>query len=768
MNCCRVLIIVLALILSFLRTDTCRASEAEVSDSASSLISIRAGQHPRFFRIVLEGPEETLSKAHVKQKEKDIKISFDDVSIDVEKTYTPFAFKTERDSVVVSLPKKGDMKIFSLKEPSRLVVDVYPLTNKKKTVLLKRKYARLITGPENNEAAVSVDTNIKTSGGEHILEIQRTPTVKSRMTKDDRSAVLLDEGYKRSDTKQRTPQDDRSIALEEKNMAKMTGTRNTEERYKRETNRNKKAVSEYAGLDGIICPEKFKELCALLESGNAIDNLTKLPGLEPEGTEELALYYYFYGEGYNAGGEYIKATDNLRLAYIYADNNLKELALFRMAKVYEMMGLYHEARSNYLVFINEFPVSKRREKAYLGLAICSQKLNLLYEAVQYYDKAGSDAVTLFHKANALQQLKRAEEARKIYDAANKADSSYSMSSFDSMTALSGTQKDYHQNDKKNLTSKIISILEPIVGKGKVKAMVSAMPFKEINSQKIGEVERDIMTIVVSVLRYVVPLLVAVIFFFIIVRLMIKSLSKKHPVSQTRIVAKGSPLDSLKLVDARTLSNFLVTEYPQTIALILCLLEPEQAADVLELLPEDLRDDVTIRVAKTQRIPESALQEIEEVLKVQLDIKGNSDGKKLKGTKVIADILNYCRRSTERNVLKRVEIQNSELAESIREMMIVFEDIEKIDDRGIQMIIKDVNTEELSMALKTASDTIKEKIFASMSQGSVKLLKEDMEAKGRVKLSDVEAAQQNIARIAKKLDEEGKIIIAGRGEEKLIV
>ena len=101
-------------------------------------------------------------------------------------------------------------------------------------------------------------------------------------------------------------------------------------------------------------------------------------------------------------------------------------------------------------------------------------------------------------------------------------------------------------------------------------------------------------------------------------------------------------------------------------------------------------------------------------------------------------------------------------------MLVFEDLEQIDDRGIQMILKDVNTEELSMALKTASDSIKNKIFKNMSQRAVKLLKEDMETKGPVKLSDVEAAQQNIVRIAKRLDQEGQIIIAGRGGEELIV
>jgi len=428
MNCFRVLAIALALIASFLRIDACKASKAEVSDAGSSLISLRAGQHPSFYRIVLEGAEEIVSKGHVKQREKDIKISFDDASIDVEKKNTPFAYKTDKGSVVVSLPKKGEMKVFSLKEPSRLVVDVYPLLNGKKAGLAKRKYASLIEGPENNEAAVSEDVHKETSDGEIISAQQRTP-------EDDRSVVSGEEGKEKSFTKpgqaqQRTPEDDRSVVLAEKKMEKTGGKNYKQKESKTKRTENEESVSEHTGLDDIIVPEKFEELWALLLSGNAIGNLKKLPGIEPEGTEELAFYYYLYGEGYSAGGQYIEAIDHLRLAYIYANSDLKELALFRRAKVYDMMGLNHEARSNYLVFINEFPESKRIEKAYLGLANCSQKLGFLNEAVQHYEKAGNDAVTLFHKANALQKLERVEEAKKIYDLASKADSSYPMRSFE--------------------------------------------------------------------------------------------------------------------------------------------------------------------------------------------------------------------------------------------------------------------------------------------------------------------------------------------------
>jgi flagellar motor switch protein FliG len=235
-----------------------------------------------------------------------------------------------------------------------------------------------------------------------------------------------------------------------------------------------------------------------------------------------------------------------------------------------------------------------------------------------------------------------------------------------------------------------------------------------------------------------------------------------------MVSKESPLDSLKWVNPRTLSSFLVSEHPQTIALILCLMESEQAAEVMSALPEHIRGDVAMRVAATERIPDSALEEIEAVLKGQLDMGKGRSGKAFHGTKVIAEILNQCERITEQSILEKIEGLNEALAESIRELMLVFDDLEKIDDRGIQLILKELSSEDLSLALKTASDGLKQKIFKNMSQRAVQILKEEMETRGPVKVSDVETAQQNIVRVARKLDEEGKIVIAGRGGEELVV
>lgn len=251
------------------------------------------------------------------------------------------------------------------------------------------------------------------------------------------------------------------------------------------------------------------------------------------------------------------------------------------------------------------------------------------------------------------------------------------------------------------------------------------------------------------------------------KLLSKGLGDDNAERILNMVSKESPLESLKWVNPKTLSSFLVTEHPQTIALILCLLESEQAAEVMTALPDHIRGDVAMRVATTERIPDSALEEIEAVLKGQLDMAKGKSGRTFNGTKMIAEILNQCERSTEQNILEKIEGQNGSLAESIRELMLVFDDLEKIDDKGIQMILKELSTEDLSLALKTASDILKEKIFKNMSQRAVQILKEEIETRGAVKVSDVEAAQQNIVRVARKLDEEGKIVIAGRGGEELV-
>jgi flagellar motor switch protein FliG len=251
------------------------------------------------------------------------------------------------------------------------------------------------------------------------------------------------------------------------------------------------------------------------------------------------------------------------------------------------------------------------------------------------------------------------------------------------------------------------------------------------------------------------------------KILSKGLGEEDASKIMEISSKEDPLDSLKWVDPKTLVNFLLSEHPQTVALIISLLEPVQAAEVMSLLPSDLKTDVAMRIATTERIPESAIEELKDVLKGQIDLSMGK-GKKLGGTKTIAEILNHCDRSTEQMVIEKIEEQEAEIADSIRKLMFVFDDLVKVDDRGIQMILKEISTEELTLALKTASEALKEKIFKNMSQRAAQILKEEMQAKGPVRLSDVEKSQQNIVKITRGLEAEGKIVIASRGGEEIVV
>lgn len=231
--------------------------------------------------------------------------------------------------------------------------------------------------------------------------------------------------------------------------------------------------------------------------------------------------------------------------------------------------------------------------------------------------------------------------------------------------------------------------------------------------------------------------------------------------------KDAPIDSLRWIDPWTLANYLMNEHPQTVAFILCLLEPVRAAEILGFFNETLRADIAMRIATTERIPETAIEEIRSALDGQLEI-GAGSGIKFGGMKAIAEILNQSDRSIEAGMFKKIEEQDKPLAESIRELMFVFDDLVDLDDRSMQMVLKEVSTDELALALKTAAEGLKNKIFKNMSQRAVEILKDEMATKGPVKVTDVEKSQQKIVGIARKLEAEGKIVIGGRGGEELVV
>lgn len=235
-----------------------------------------------------------------------------------------------------------------------------------------------------------------------------------------------------------------------------------------------------------------------------------------------------------------------------------------------------------------------------------------------------------------------------------------------------------------------------------------------------------------------------------------------------ISSEGRGLEALKWIDPRGISNLIKNEHPQTIALILAHLDSDHAGQVLTMLPEAGRADVIFRMATIESVSPLLIKEIEEVLAQQLQLGSNIVNKKLGGAEVVASILNNMDRASESAILNNIEQNYPDLAEKIRQMMFVFEDMNKIDDRGIQAILKEVSKEDLMLALKGSGEELKNKIMKNMSTRAAQSIVEDMEAKGPVKLSDVEKSQQAILKITKRLEEEGKVVIGGKGSDEVLV
>lgn len=238
---------------------------------------------------------------------------------------------------------------------------------------------------------------------------------------------------------------------------------------------------------------------------------------------------------------------------------------------------------------------------------------------------------------------------------------------------------------------------------------------------------------------------------------------KQLLGQIIDVGNANTLESLELVDTRTLANFLIHEHPQTIALICAHLPVEKKVDVLRKLPEGLQAEVVLRVANLDFVSPELIAQLDDVLKTELSTLGSIDTQQLGGIEPIADMLNLMDKTTEKNIMSRVEEKDPELAEEIRKLMFVFEDVVFVDDRGIQELLKIVDNQKLVTALKTAPEDVRTKLFKNMSNRAATLLKEDLEALGPTKISDVEKAQQEIVQQLKDLEAKGKAIISRGGE-----
>jgi flagellar motor switch protein FliG len=222
------------------------------------------------------------------------------------------------------------------------------------------------------------------------------------------------------------------------------------------------------------------------------------------------------------------------------------------------------------------------------------------------------------------------------------------------------------------------------------------------------------------------------------------------------------------LNPEVLANLLVNEHPQTIALVLVNMKYQTAAEIIRLLPERIQSEVVVRIASLENVPEEIVSEIHEVIEEQLSRIGKAGGENLGGIVTAAEILNHLDQKTESAILEQIEAEKEELAEEIRKSMFLFGDLIDLDDRAIRALLKEISNDELIMALKTASENLTDKILANVSQRAAQMMREDMEVMGPVRLRDVEQAQANIIKIARRLEEEGKIILGGRGGDDVLV
>jgi flagellar motor switch protein FliG len=230
---------------------------------------------------------------------------------------------------------------------------------------------------------------------------------------------------------------------------------------------------------------------------------------------------------------------------------------------------------------------------------------------------------------------------------------------------------------------------------------------------------------------------------------------------------NSGIESLKWMDSASVAELIKGEHPQIIATILVHLDPDQAGEVLSALTERLRNDVMLRIATLEGVQPAAMRDLNEVLTQILSgtdkLKKSARG----GVDAAAEILNNMGATLEATISSHIREVDPELAQKIQDKMFVFENLMDLDDRGIQLLLREVQSETLVVALKGTSDALREKIFRNMSQRASEMLRDDLEAKGPVRLSEVEAEQREILRIVRRLAEEGQIVMGGKGEEGLV-
>ena len=227
------------------------------------------------------------------------------------------------------------------------------------------------------------------------------------------------------------------------------------------------------------------------------------------------------------------------------------------------------------------------------------------------------------------------------------------------------------------------------------------------------------------------------------------------------------LEAVKWMEPKAVAAMLRQEHPQIIAIVLSYLEPEQAGSVLAGLPESMRSDVIVRIATLDGVHPSALNELDEVLEKQFAGSSTSKTGGFGGPKVAAEILNLVGSSAEGKIIEEITKADAALGQRLQDLMFVFEDLKSIDDRGMQELLREVPGDKLILALKAADEELKQKFFKNMSERASQMLKDDLEAKGPVKLSEVEEAQKEILVTARRMADEGRVQLGGKGGEEYV-
>ncbi len=232
-------------------------------------------------------------------------------------------------------------------------------------------------------------------------------------------------------------------------------------------------------------------------------------------------------------------------------------------------------------------------------------------------------------------------------------------------------------------------------------------------------------------------------------------------------ANSKGIEQLKWMDTRSIADLIRLEHPQIISIIPSLLDADQAADVLTLLPQNMRSDILMRIATLEGVQPAALRELDDIMEKQLTGSEGTKSSQIGGAEAAANILNFIESAISDPLMQDVNDANADLAQRIQDKMFVFADLVNVDDRGIQTLLREVSTDQLLLALRGVDSTMRDKIFSNMSRRAAEMLKDDLEAAPPARLSEVEAAQKDILAIAKRLSDAGEIALGGGGGDEFI-